>query len=333
MKKRYLLLLLSLLILLTSCIEKTDIKKEKVVDDKENSSIQANFANWGYVVSKENDIYYSKENHGIYKYNTEGEHELIISGRYSDMGIINNTLYCVEYITNEEGYDESTIVQIDLESKEKKVVYKQPSSVESSVWGSNIINGKYYFIVDDDNLLSVDRYGKVKDTQIRSARLITSDGVYTTEISDYGLKLVSMSGKIIKNYPEVSEFKVYVKFVLGDYIYLEGSKDNHSQLYRLNKETGKLSVFPENTDIYDRVSYRNINFYKDTFFICVTRYDSHKNSIIDIYSIDLQGNLENIYHEEAEGRSYFCTISIADERMFIYKPWSDIEPDIIKLDD
>lgn len=303
-----------------------------------NSLIQANLSNWGYVVSDDKNIYYYDGTNGIVKYSETGKKEMLISGNYSDMGLLNKSIYCIEYLQSEDGSSsESVIVRINTENGSKEVVYK-PVSSEAVIIVSNVINEKYYFILDNDSLFSIDKNGEVENTNIRSAKKITPSGVYTSETSKYGLKLLAIDGKTIKTYPELSNFEVGVLFELDDYVYLnyiDYEEDTTYKLYRLNKGTGELAPFIHSQDLSKNFSYMNMNFHNGKFYIYANYHflnDDGHHSRHKILSCDYNGdNIDEIYQKESDSSLPLCTLNIANQYLFINYPFTTLEPEIIDL--
>lgn len=303
-----------------------------------NSLIQANFSNWGYVVSDEANIYYYDGKNGIFKFNEMQQSKMIAEGNYSDMGLINKNIYCIEYLQSEDGSkNESVIVKINTENGSKEVVYK-PISSESVIIGSNVIDNNYYFIVDNDSLLKIDENGEIENTQIRSAKKITPSGVYTSETSKYGLKLLAKDGKTLKTYSALSNYEVGVLFELDDYVYINYINydvGSMYKLYRLNKTTGELIPFIRNEIISENFSYMSMNLYNDKFYIYANYHfgdDNGHHSRHKILSCDYNGdNIEEIYQKESDGSLPLCTLNIANQYLFINYPFTTLESEIIDL--
>lgn len=113
----------------------------------------------------------------------------------------------------------------------------------------NVLNDKYYFTIDNDLLVSIDKNGNITETNIRGAKKITESGVYTSVSSSYGLMLVSLEGKTLHTYDELRDFQVYILFEQDNYVYFRSIDDN--QIYRMSVNDGTYSLFVSDTSLFE----------------------------------------------------------------------------------
>lgn len=198
--------------------------------DEDDSVIQANITNWGLAFEDNDTVYYS-DFEAIYVVEDE-QKEVFFSGCFSDLIILGDKLYCTEYPEDEADF-EMRFVSIDTKTKEKQTVFEVKHEGES-IYVVGFVGNKIYFASGDHaNLYSVDKTGKVKDCNLTYADKVTSKGVYTNVDSQYGLKLVSLNGKTIKEYDAFDEDEVYVQFELGSKLCISvlGEENNDYVIY------------------------------------------------------------------------------------------------------
>jgi len=304
-----------------------------IPNDTSNSLIQANMTSWGYGVFDGEKVYFSDGNNGIYKLNETEQKVLFIEGNYSDMGLLGDTIYCVEYRqTNDETNGGSCIVAINTTNGNKSIIYEPPTT-ETQLISVNVIDDKYYFIVDNDTLYSVNPKGNVENTGIRYAKKVTESGIYTTDTSKYGLKLLSFDGKTIKSFSELSKYEVDVNFELGDNVYLHYKDEDSNKVYCMNKNTGELSVFPNDESLFENNILSYINYYKGSFYLSTSKMTDDGAVEYNVYSVDSDGkNIKHIYSQKDNTGLPFCTINIVDKYLIISFPITAIEPEIINLE-
>lgn len=307
--------------------------KNTISNDTSNSLIQANMTSWGYAVYDGEDTYFSDGNNGIYRLNEYNQKVLFIEGNYSDMGLLDDTIYCVEYQRSKDTTNsDNVIVGINITNGKKSIIYEPPST-DTLLISVNVVNNKYYFVVDNDTLYSVDAKGKVENTGIRYAKKVTESGIYTTDTSKYGLKLISFDGKTIETYSELSEYEVDVNFELGDNVYLHYKDEDSNKIYCMNKNTGKLSLFPNDKSFFENNILSYINYYEGTFYISTSKISDNGEVEYNVYSMNSDGkNIRHIYSQKDNTGLPFCTINIVDKYLIISIPITAIEPEIINLE-
>ena len=279
--------------------------KTTIQNDISNNLIQANMTSWGYAVYDGEDAYFSDGNNGIYKLKEINQKELFIEGKYSDMGLLNDIIYCVEY----------------------------RQSTDTQLISVNVIDNKYFFIVDNDVLYSVDSKGEVENTGIRYVKKVTESGIYTTDTSKYGLKILSFDGKTIDTYSELSKCEVGVSFELGDSIYLYYNDEGSNKIYCMNKDTGKSTLFPNDKSFFEDNIMSYINYYDGTFYISTSKMTDSGGYEYNVYSMDSDGNnIKNICSQSCNTGLPFCTINIVDKYLIISFPITELEPEIINID-
>lgn len=304
--------------------------------DTANVLVQANMANLGYAVFDGEYTYFSDGRSGIYKLKEDGQKVLFIEGSYASMGLLDETIYCVEGLSSNDGTYRTIVVGINIANGNKSVIYAPPFNDEYYLWGINVTEDKYYFIVDNDTLFSVDGKGEVENTGIRAVRTLTENGIYTTEVSDYGLKLLSFEGKTIQTYSELSGAWVNVFLDLGDKIYLSyrDNDDNYVKMYCMNKSTGELSLFPNDESVYaNNYVSSYVNYYEGTFYMSTSCWTEDGSIEYNVYSIDSDGgNIKKIYSQRSTDGVGICTINIVDGYLIISFPLTLDEPVITRLE-
>lgn len=308
----------------------SDQNEDMVAVNTENSVVQANMASWGYAIDTGECVYYSDGNHGIYRLENN-QSELFVEGSYSEMGMVGNTIYCVESIPLEdESGSHQVVIGINTLNKEKAVAYT-PHSKESQIYGNNVLNSKYYFTVDDDVLFSIDSDGVVENTGIRFAKKVTESGVYTTDTSTYGLKLLAFDGTTVKTYPDLMSYEVGVYFESGNTVYIQYRTENYNKMYCMNKDTGELTAFP-NDSFFDNNILSYINKHGSLFYLSTSNMNDDGTIQYKVYSMDSSGNNINLIHSQVSVSGLpFCTLNIVDDYLIVNYPISGIEPHIINL--
>ena len=307
--------------------------KTTIQNDISNSLIQANMTSWGYAIYDGEDAYFSDGNNGIYKLKEVNQKELLIEGKYSDMGLLNDIIYCVEYRQSTgDANGSNVIVGINITSGKKNTIFEPPST-DTQLISVNVINNKYFFVVDNDVLYSVDSKGKVENTGIRYVKKVTESGIYTTDTSKYGLKLLSFDGRTIDTYSELSKCEVGVSFELGDSIYLYYNDEGSNKIYCMNKDTGKSILFPNDKSFFEDNIVSYINYYDGTFYISTSKMTDSGGYEYNVYSMDSDGNnIRNIYSKRCNTDLPFCTINIVNKYLIISFPITELEPEIINMD-
>lgn len=307
--------------------------KTTIQNDISNSLIQANMTSWGYAVYNGEDAYFSDGNNGIYKLKEINQKELFIKGKYSDMGLLNDMIYCVKYRqSTEDANGSNVIVGINIANGKKNTIFEPPST-DTQLISVNVIDNKYFFIVDNDVMYSVDSKGEVENTGIRYVKKVTESAIYTTDTSKYGLKIVSFDGKTIDRYSELSKCEVVVSFELGDSIYLYHNDEGSNKIYCMNKDTGKSTLFPNDKSFFEDNIMSYINYYDGTFYISTSKMTDSGGCEYNVYSMDSDGNnIKNICSKRYNTGLPFCIINIVNKYLIISFLITELEPEIINIE-
>ncbi len=328
-------------VLLVVCIAVFSVQlllsKYTAANQLPNSLIQANMTSWGYAAYDGENTYFSDGASGIYILKENGKKELFTAGKYSDMGILNGTIYCIEYQQTENEFkDSNVIVGINIESREKHTAF-EPSQADMVLISVNVINSKYYFVADRDVLYSIDVEGKVENTGIHCAKKVSESGIYTAETSEYGLRLLSFDGKAVKTYSGLSGYKVEVCFEQDGFIYLKYSDDSSEKVYRMSMDTGELTLFPDDESFFEGNISSCVNCFDGTFYISTSKMSDERNYYgrfdYNVYSMDSGGgNIKKIYSKTDDTGFSFCTINIANNNLIISFPITGVEPEIVNIE-
>lgn len=307
--------------------------KTTIQNDISNSLIQANMTSWGYAVYDGEDAYFSDGNNGIYKLKEINQKELFIKGKYSDMGLLNDIIYCVKYRqSTEDANGNNVIVGINIANGKKNTIFEPPST-DTQLISVNVIDNKYFFIVDNDVLYSVDSKGEVENTGIRYVKKVTESAIYTTDTSKYGLKILSFDGKTIDRYSELSKCEMGVSFELGDSIYLYHNDEGSNKIYCMNKDTGKSTLFPNDKSFFEDNIMSYINYYDGTFYISTSKMTDSGGCEYNVYSMDSDGNnIKNICSKRYNTGLPFCIINIVNKYLIISFLITELEPEIINIE-
>lgn len=307
--------------------------KTTIQNDISNSLIQANMTSWGYAVYNGEDAYFSDGNNGIYKLKEINQKELFIKGKYSDMGLLNDMIYCVKYRqSTEDANGSNVIVGINIANGKKNTIFEPPST-DTQLISVNVIDNKYFFIVDNDVLYSVDSKGEVENTGIRYVKKVTESAIYTTDTSKYGLKILSFDGKTIDRYSELSKCEVVVSFELGDSIYLCHNDEGSNKIYCMNKDTGKSTLFPNDKSFFEDNIMSYINYYDGTFYISTSKMTDSGGCEYNVYSMDSDGNnIKNICSKRYNTGLPFCIINIVNKYLIISFLITELESEIINIE-
>jgi len=309
----------------------SDQSEDMVAVNTENSVVQANMASWGYAINAGECVYYSDGNLGIYQLKNN-QSKLFVEGTFSEMGLVGNTIYCVENVLlDSDAGSRPVVIGINISSGEKRILYT-PHSKESQIYGVNVLKEKYYFTVDNDALFSIDSDGIVENTGIRFARKVTESGIYTTDTSTYGLKLLAFDGTTVKTYPDLVAHEVDVCFELGNTVYLQYRTENINKMYRMNKVTGELSIFPSDS-FFDNNILSYINQHGSLLYLSTSNMNDDGTIQYKVYSMDLSGNNVKLIHSQVSASGLpFCTLNIVDDYLIVNYPISGIEPHIVNLE-
>lgn len=183
-----------------------DLVREEKLRQEEQQILcqQANLGNFGLVVPWGQGVCFSDYQRGLYYYEDGGTPQLLQEGVYFDLILQQDILYGLEML----GSDQYSVVRMDLKSREKQVLHEiQGASV---VVGKILLDNKYYFCVDNDELFYLDlQTDQIVPTEYRNVVQVGTNGVFTADSSRLGLSYTSFDGKE-QQYPQFSGKKVWV---------------------------------------------------------------------------------------------------------------------------
>lgn len=304
--------------------------ESKTNHSKDNSNLQANLSSWGMACTVNNDLYFSDMESGIYINN---RNTLFVSGVYSDICCLNGKLVCIEYYNVQETETSSSqysrLVIFDVQTKEKITAFSSPTGDDYLVV-SNVIGDKVYFTMAENALFTCDQNGNVVDTGIRNVRKVSESGVYTTQYSESGLRLVSFENKEKKSYSELLKYNVVVYFELNGKLYAKVSNDNNEtwSFVTIDINSGDFELI-SNQDKYGTMT--NMNFRDDTLYCTFVNVEDN-NSTCFVCKAELDGtNMEYIKRiQNNDVNTTLNLISTFDDCLYISFPYSGIESEFIK---
>lgn len=235
----------------------------------QTAQVQANISNSGFVTKVGNTVYVKYYQTGIFVCEDGRLGRQIAEGWYLDLAAVGQSLFCIE-ITN----DQCVVEKIDPDTGSVTVMFEKPKMLN----GLAVIDGRYYFAVENDRLYCVDEDGTVTDTGYRHVKQVTEEGVFTTAMDDTGLMFDSFDGKQHIEYDELDNYIVDVFFEKEGTAVIRyyNTDDMIGQIAILDvAESTLTNVFYESEWLMEQDEYLNVissraNFYKDTLIIGVT---------------------------------------------------------------
>lgn len=177
--------------------------------DLQQSRVQANLSNGGFAAKLGNTVYMSDFQTGIFAYEDGQPGQQIAVGYYTNLAAVGESLFCIELL---DGDSEQCIVKkIDPDTNTAVTVFEDS---EGACWlyALAVIDGRYYFVVENDWLCYVEENGMVTYTEYRHVKQVTKDGVFTTASESLGLIFNSFDGKQFIQYDELANCNVNVHF-------------------------------------------------------------------------------------------------------------------------
>lgn len=268
-------------------------------EEQENINLQANINNFGLVVRVGNDICFSDLGRGLYLCEGDSSVRLLAQGYYYGLVQDENELYCIEKL--DSAYD---VVRIDPQSGEKQVLHEVPGA--TTVMAANMLDDKYYFFVDKDQLFYWDlKTEQIVPTEYRNVALVGMNGVFSTDDSRQGLSYTSFDGKETQNYSELSGktvWAIYAGRETAAIVVFENSTDQDSDFYTglLNIHTGEIKnkITRDDLDGYtydasinvvpgqERYLLSVIEQEEDSLLNCLYFYDPEQNILKKVDSFD-----------------------------------------------
>ncbi len=288
-----------------------------------NNQLQANFSAWCMSCNVDKDIYFSDMENGIYLNNSNN---LFVAGSYGDLCYFNGKIVCVEY-SNGEKFER--IVCFDIETKGKTEVYIA-NNIDDYFAFCNIVNGRLYFTINGDSLFVCNKDWSVENTGIRDARGVSEKGVYTTQYSERGLRLVTFGNKEIKSFDSLSQYDAWVRFELNGKLYLSATKDNYGTVEYLivDIKTGEVKEI-KNAKIFDEVV--NINFKDDTLYIIGVKIEDEKRKNVLCKSKLDGSNIEYLQELYEVEDYYFNMMNVLDDKIYFAMPYTNNQPKFVKI--
>lgn len=267
--------------------------------EQENINLQANINNFGLVVRVGNDICFSDLGRGLYLCDENYAVRLLAQGYYYDLVKDGKELYCIEKL--DSAYD---VVRINLESGEKQVLHEVPGTTR--VVAANMLDDKYYFLVDKDQLFYLDlKTDQIVSTEYRNVAMVGLNGVFSTDDSRQGLSYTSFDGEETQNYSELSGKKVWVIYAgreTAAIVVFDGPTNQHSEFYTglLDIHTGEIKnkITRDELEGYtyeasinvvpgqDRYLLSVIEQQNDKLLNCLYFYDPKQNILKKVDSFD-----------------------------------------------
>lgn len=287
----------------------------------------ANLTNWGFACEIDGEMYYSDHETGIYVSRESGD-ELFIEGRYSDLCDLGGKLVCTEYYMKQ--YDETSstecmqLAMIDLESREKKIVFDTPNDEDTLIL-LHRANDVVYFSLSEDMLYTVDQSGEVTYTGVSHVKKVTNSGIYTNKYSEKGLRLSSFENKEIRTYDSLDTYKVEVNFETEEYIYLKLTQDDGTtwDFVRMDVDTDEFTSLPYQNEYG---TMRSMNYLDGQLYM--TFYDEGKCYVCKASETGSQLTLITTLDSTSE---WLNLISIAADKMYISFPYSDTGSKLVAL--
>ena len=200
--------------------------------------------------------------------------------------------------------------------------------------GQNVIDGKYYFTVDNDALFSVDEDLNVLDTGFRDVIKVVDKGVYTGLYSDIGLKYIPFDNGSSITFDEFSSYSVTVLYEKDNNVYLSCriSEGESRRVYCVDTATQKVKLLSPDDAAFSNSMFASLNFYGSSLvFSTAEQYGDTW-----VYSVYISNKEKTDYKEiysQVGGSLPFCAINIVNEKIFISFPVSSLDLVIIDAND
>lgn len=293
----------------------------------------ANMSNWAYACEAEDKVYYSDGSTGIYCSVGESEDQVLAEGRFSDLCVLKDKLFCVESYQPDEETELLQLLMFDRDSGEKEIVFERADADGEigSLAVMHKIGDKVYFSVNGRDLYTVNTRGKVKKTKLHDVKKVTASGAYVDNGDGYGLRLLSLSGKELQVFNLYNEAKDYtykadVLLEAEGQLYLRLLKEDEVVDYvKLDMATGEYKSLP-----YKRAygTLTNMNYYDGQIYMAF-----YKRSRCYVCKIDATSDssrvtlVKNVKAPSEE----FNPISIVDDTIFVMYPHDETEPVVIPI--
>lgn len=302
--------------------EPTTNVEETIKNEKSNKIHQANLSNWGLAFVKNGKTYFTDFFTGIF---IDNKDNLLVEGSYTDLCYVDDKLFCIEY--NYEKYD---LVIIDMKTKSKTVAYTVENEEYLTI--SNIIDDTVYFTISEDALLTCDKNGNVEDTNFRNVLMVTESGVFTSQYSETGLKLMTLDHKDKKIYNTLLNYKLVLYFEYEDYAYAKiiSDSDEADTFIRINVKTGDY-VPINNQNLYGQML--RVNFKNDVLYTTFIM-EKDENTVYYLCKSDMNGDnmtviKEFIYPEE---RDDTLLITVLNDNVMLSVPYRSDEQYFVPVD-
>lgn len=177
--------------------------------DFQQSQVQANLSNGGFAAKLGDTVYVSDFQTGIFVYEDGQLGQQIAEGYYTDLAAVGKNLFCIEIL---DGNSEQCVVKkIDPDINTSVTVFEDP---EGACWlyALAVIDGRYYFVAQNDRLCYIEEDGMVTSTEHRYVKQVTKEGVFTAASGNLGLTFNSFDGKLSIQYDELTNCIVDVYF-------------------------------------------------------------------------------------------------------------------------
>ncbi len=256
------------------------------VEDSSELSIQGNFTNWGNSCCDSANIYISDLWYGIYKVDknnitSELSYELIARGYYSDLAVVGDYIYGIKTEN-----DSSYVVRIDtLSLMEEQISDKYPNA---SLIGQDLDNGLYFFTVNQDRLLYIDRNNEVSTTEYRNVVKMTKWGVFSTASGKKGITYTSFGDMGTKTYDNLENHECNVAFSSEKTAVIYETSDDMNAVYELDLKTGETNpLFKEVIDNATGIISLMVNVNNNSYFLGVSCENEQGQSINSVYRYSL----------------------------------------------
>lgn len=300
----------------------TDVgaKRLEILD----STLQGNYTNWGSACYDLENVYFTDFLNGIYcseigSFLENESNSLVVSGFYSDLGIIGDYIYAIKT----EGED-TYVVRINKHSYHEEVVSSR--YVNTSIIGQDIVDETFYYVVGSDRLYYIKNEGGECSTPYRNVLKMSKYGVFTTSNQEYGLEYTSFRDESsVITYEEFSEKQCGVQFFDEKTAIICDYTDGLHDVYILDLDT--KNVTPLFRDIIEPISNIisvSVNATENKYILSITYQDDLGKSVSEIHSYSKSTKkVERVFSKQFDEFMIFSASSVLmDEVLFTSFPIS-----------
>ncbi len=274
-----------------------------------DTTIQGNYTNWGGACCDSKNVYFTDLYSGIYcsdlkSFSDDSPRELVAKGVYSDLGVIGDYIFAIR-MDGETSY----VVKIDKHSYDLEIV---SAKYDAGLIGQDIVDGKFYFVVDNDRLCYINDANEECFTPYRNVLKVSKHGVFSTVNNNLGLEYTSFGDTSnATTYEFFNGRSCGVSFSDGETAIVVDYTDTIYNIYELNLKTKAITpVFEDITNDNQSVASEAVNVSGDKYILTIIYYDSDSGkNVCEIYSSSKSSNGSKLIFSHELSNYVVCAAS------------------------